>query len=161
MNIFEFAMNMELDGKAYYEKLAAESNIDGLKGIFTMLAADEQKHYDTIKALKAGADLKMSDSGVLEKAKNIFAGLIGDKESAGSLKKSLDAYRYARKIEADSVKLYEDMAQKETNRETAQLLLRIAHEEQKHFNIMDNLYDYILAPQNYLAWGEFSNLKEF
>ena len=160
MNIFDFAMKMELDGKAYYEKLAAETTVGGLKSIFTSLAADEQKHYATIQAIKTGTNPKMADSTVLEKAKNLFEELMADKNIAGSLNKSLDGYQHARKIEADSVKLYEDMAKKEDNPETVQLLLRIANEEKKHYNILDNLYDFVLAPQNFLAWGEFSNLKE-
>jgi len=151
---------MELDGKAYYEKLAAETAASGLKNIFTGLAADEQKHYEIIMSMKTGINLKMDDSTVLEKAKNIFAELTADKNIAGTLKSSLDGYRHARKIEADSVRLYEDMAKQEDNPEAVQLLLKIANEEKKHFNILDNLYDYVLAPQNFLAWGEFGNLKE-
>jgi len=161
MNIFDFALKMELDGKAYYEKLSAETADIGLKSIFADLATDEQKHYDIILAIKTGSNPKMDDSTVLEKAKNVFEGLLADRNIIGSLKKSLDGYDHARKLEADSVKLYEDMAKKEENPETVQLLLRIANEEKKHFNILDNLYDYTLAPQNFLAWGEFSNLKEF
>lgn len=161
MNIFDFAMKMELDGKAYYEKLAADASDGGLKSIFSDLAADEQKHYEIIQSIKSGTKLTMADSTVLEKAKNLFEQLMTDKSIAATLKKSLDGYQHARKIEADSVKFYEDMAKKEDNPETVQILLRIANEEKKHFNILDNLYDYILAPQNYLAWGEFSNLKEF
>lgn len=161
MNVFDFAMKMELDGKDYYEKLAAETADIGLRSIFISLAADEQKHYDIILAIKGGANPKMADSSVLEKAKNVFEGLLADKNIIGSLKKSLDAYNHARRLEADSVKLYEDMAKNEDNPETVQLLLRIANEEKKHFNILDNLYDYSLAPENFLAWGEFSNLKEF
>jgi rubrerythrin len=161
MNVFDFAMNMELDGKAYYEKLAAETAITGLKTIFNRLAADEQKHYDTIKAMEEGAAGAMADTGVLEEAKSVFQYLMGDKDTLGGLKKQLDAYRHAMKIEADSVRLYEDMAKRENKAETVQLLLKIAGEEKKHYNIMENLYDFVLAPQNYLAWGEFSNLKEF
>jgi len=41
------------------------------------------------------------------------------------------------------------------------LLQKIAGEEKKHYNIMGNLYNLVLAPEIYLAWGEFSNLKEF
>jgi len=160
MNIFDFAMKMELDGKAYYEKLADETTVGGLKSIFTSLAADEQKHYETILTIKTGTNLKMADTTVLEQAKNLFEELMGDKNIVGSLKKSLDGYQHARKIEADSVKLYEDMAKQVDNPETVQLLLRIANEERKHYNILDNLYDFVLAPQNFLAWGEFSNLKE-
>ncbi|MGB9080144.1 MAG: ferritin family protein [Desulfuromonadaceae bacterium] len=160
MNIFEFAMKMELDGKAYYEKLAAETAVTGLKTIFASLAADEQKHYDTIQAIRSGASGTMAESVVLEEAKNLFADLVKDKSIGATLKKSLDGYEHARKIEADSVRFYEDAAAKENNPDTARLLLRIADEEKKHYNIMDNLCDFTLAPQYFLAWGEFSNLKE-
>jgi rubrerythrin len=160
MNIFEFAMEMELEGKAYYEKLASETGVVGLKAIFTNLAADEKKHYDTIQALQRGADGKMADTAVQDKARNVFQDLIGDKNLVGSLTKSLDGYQYAREIEAKSVKFYEDAAKKADNPDAARILLRIADEEKKHYNIMDNLYDLVLAPQNFLAWGEFSNLKE-
>lgn len=160
MKVFDFAMKMELDGKEYYEKLSSESADTGLKSIFSSLAADEQKHYEIILALKSGTKFKMVDSTALEEAKNLFEQLQTDKSIAGSLKKSLDGYEHARKIEADSIKFYEDMAEKEDNPEIEQLLLRIANEERKHFNIMDNLCDFTLKPQNFLAWGEFSNLKQ-
>ena len=161
MNIYEFAMKMELDGRVYYEKLASETGVVGLIAIFTNLAEDEQKHYDTIQAIQAKSDWKMADTSVLDKAKNVFQDLMVDKNIVGSLAKSLDGYQHAREIEAKSVKFYEDAAKNAENPETAQILLRIANEEKKHYNIMDNLYDLVLAPQNFLAWGEFSNLKEF
>ena len=161
MNILDFAMKMELDGKSYYENLAVETTVAGLKSIFTGLAADEQKHFEIIRDLKLGINLNMADSTVLEKSKNLFEQLMTDKNVAAVLKKSLDGYQHARKIEADSVRLYEDMAKKEDNPEIVQLLLKVANEEKKHFNILDNLCDFVLAPQNFLAWGEFSNLKEF
>jgi len=160
MNIFEFAMKMELDGKAYYEKLASETSDTGLKAIFTSLAADELKHFETIQAIKVGSNWVMKESDVLSSAKNLFEKLISDKTSAAGLKKSLDGYQYARKIEADSVTFYEDAASKESNATARQLLLRIAGEEKEHYTILDNLYDYTLAPQNFLAWAEFSNIKE-
>ena len=161
MNVFDFAMQMEMDGKAHYEKLAAGTPIAGLKKIFGMLAADEQKHFETIEAMKSGGNDAMAGSIALDEAKNVFKGLMNDRTLPGVLKKDLDGYRYAMKIEADSVKLYEDMAKKENRADIVQLLLKIANEEKTHYNIMENLYDFVLAPQNFLAWGEFSNLKEF
>jgi rubrerythrin len=160
MNVFDFAMKMELDGKAYYERLAAETSVNGLKTIFAMLAADEQKHYNTVLAMKEGADGEMTATTVLEKARNVFQELKGEKELIGGMKKDLDGYQHAMKIEADSVRLYEDMAKKESKPEIVKLLLKIAGEEKKHYNIMENLYDFVLKPEYFLAWREFSNLKE-
>lgn len=157
MNLFEFAMKMELDGKSYYEKLAAETAIEGLKTILIMLAADEQKHYEIIRDLQMSVPGAMPDSTVLEKAKNIFEGVRADKTIVDGMKKEVDGYFHAMKIEADSVRLYEDMAKKENNPETVTLLLRIANEEKKHYNIMQNLYEFGLKPEYYLEWVEFSN----
>ncbi len=161
MNVFDFALEMELDGKAHYEKLVEGTPVQGLKNIFTMLAVDEQKHYEAILAMKAGNYGTMADSAALDEARNVFQGLMNEKTMIGGLRKDLDGYRYAMHVEADSVKLYEDMAKKESSAECVQLLLKIANEEKRHYNIMENLYDFVLAPQNYLAWAEFSNLKEF
>ena len=160
MDVFEFAMKMELDGKAYYEKLAAETTIPGFSGIFSRLAADEQKHYDTVKAIREGADLSMADTSVLDGAKNVFQEVVGNEQLLGSLKENLQAYEHAKDIEMESIKLYEELAAKEANPQIAALLRRIAEEEKKHFNIMENLYDFALRPKYYLEWREFSNLGQ-
>jgi len=65
------------------------------------------------------------------------------------------------KLEADSFRLYEDAATKEAGAEVKSLLLKVAEEEHKHFNILENIYRFVNAPNRYLAWGEFSNLGEF
>ena len=160
MDVFEFAMKMELDGKAYYEKLAAETSIRGFKVIFNRLAEDEQKHYDTVKAISQGVDVSMVDTTVLDGAKNVFQEVIGDEQLLGGIKENLQAYEHAKDIEAESVKLYEELAAKEANPQIAALLRRIAEEERKHFNIMENLYDFALRPKYYLEWREFSNLGQ-
>ena len=160
MNVLDFAMNMELDGKTYYEKLSTESTEVALKTVFAGLAQDEQKHYEIIQALKAGRLSTVAESTSLEVAQNLFASLTQDKALAGSLKDALDGYQHARKIEADSIRFYEDMAKKEDNPDAVCLILMIANEEKKHYNIMDNLCNFVQAPQYYLAWGEFGNLKE-
>ena len=161
MNLFDFAMKMELDGKACYEGFAEQTPHAGLRAIFTSLAADEQKHYDVVIALKSGEESFLAETTVLDAAKSVFQGLAQDANLLGSMHRSLDGYHFAMKIEAESARLYEDMASREARAGTAALLRKIAEEEKKHYNIMENLYDLVLAPQTYLAWGEFSNLKEF
>jgi rubrerythrin len=162
MNVFDFAIKMELDGKAFYEKLAQGTNIAGLQTIFSRLAADEQKHYEIFLALKSQTQATaMEDTTVLELARNVFEELLEQKETLGPLKGDLEGYRFAMKVEADSFRLYEDAAQKERNQDVKSLLLRIADEEHKHFSILQNILDFVNAPNQYLAWGEFSNIGEF
>ncbi len=162
MNVFDFAMGMEEDGKAYYEKMARETSLPGLKNIFMRLAEDEQKHFEIFQKLKtSGSAPAMLDTTIIEESKNVFKELPKAEKTLSVMEKDLAAYQHAMKIEADSFRLYEDAAGKESNPEIKNLLLKIAEEEHKHFNVMENIYHFINAPNQYLAWGEFSNLEEF
>ena len=162
MNVFEFAKQMELDGKDFYRQQAEKIESEGLRRIFRQLAEDEQKHYDTLVQLQQQqADTTMAASDVFDEAQNVFTELAsGDKPSEFS-GGDLAGYRYAMKVEADSFRLYEQAAAEEENEQVRQVILRIAAEEHKHFNILESVYDFVNAPNQYLAWGEFSNLDEF
>jgi len=139
-----------------------ETGLEGLRTIFTRLAEDEQKHYEIFQELRtSGKASAMRDTTILEDAKNIFEALPRDGETPQGVREDLSAYRHAMKLEADSFRLYEDAAGKEKSAETKKLLMKIAGEEHKHFTILENIYQFINAPNQYLAWGEFSNLDEF
>lgn len=162
MNVFDFAIRMELDGKRLYEQLARDTGHAGLRGIFTQLAADEQKHYQIFLDLKGqNRAAAMKDTPVLEQAKNVFEDLLAQKETLGPIKGDLEGYQHAMKLEEDSIRLYEEAAEKEKDKDIKALLLRIAGEEHKHFNILRNIYDFVNAPSQYLAWREFSNVGEY
>ena len=162
MNVFDYALKMELDGKAFYEKLATETESEGLRKIFNELAEDEQKHYEIFQKLKENQTINsMPESIALEGAKNIFTEMLADLSSQRLLKSNLDAYQYAMKTEKESAKLYREAAAKEENAAVKSLLLKISVEEQKHFNILENIFDFVNAPTQSLVWGEFSNLEEY
>lgn len=162
MNVFDFAMQMETDAEAFYRQLASKSPVAGIKKIFTDLAEDEQKHYQIFRNLKNAMDnAQLQESRVLDNARNVFADLLEKKADVAVMQDNLEGYRYAMKLEADGARFYEDAARREKDPEIAKLLLRVAGEEQKHFNIVENVYRYVNAPNEYLAWVEFSNLDEF
>ncbi len=161
MNVFDFALKMEKDGKAFYEKLAAEADEAELQEIFSMLASAEEEHYQAIEALKKEVPPDMADSKVLEKAKNVFHGLLERRHAVEILKGDPDGFRHAMKIAEEGIKLYEEMAGKEKNPAAVKALVMLAEEERKHLEIMENIYDFVERPRTYLAWGEFSNLKEY
>lgn len=162
MNVFDFAMEMEDAGRAYYLDLAEQATLPGLKTIFTDLAEDERKHFALFEQLKAGRrgqDLPASKA--LTSARNLFGKLAGGAAALKDIPETLAAYRHAMTLEADSFRLYEDAAEKETDAGVKALLLQIAAEEHNHFVILENLYRFVNAPNESLEWGEFSNLGEF
>lgn len=160
MNVFDFAIQMEEDGRIFYEKLAAEARVPELKAIFSLLAEEEREHGELFKAMKSGEDPVKVDSKVLQKTKNAFRKFLRKKGSFDILKGDPDGYRHLIRAEEDCIRLYEDMANREKNEHVAGLMLKIAEEERNHLAIMKNIYDFVETPKTFLAWGEFSNLRE-
>lgn len=160
MNVFDFALKMEADGKAYYEKLAMETGIPEFKSIFSLLAAAEQNHHDALHAMKSGIDAAWAESKVLDHARNIFMKLLRMDYTHDKLLFDRDGYLHAINAEEESIKFYQDAANREGNPEAKKLLLMLVDEEKDHLSIVENIYDFVEKPRTFLAWGEFSNLKE-
>lgn len=162
MNIYDFAIQMETDAEIFYRKLAVESHVPGINKIFTDLADDEQRHIQIFQGMKEHQTPDAAtESKVLEKAKNIFAKILAEKQNLPLVTSNLESYRYALKLEAEGVRLYTDAAKREVDEEVKKVLLRIAKEEENHFNIVENIYNFVNAPNQYLAWAEFTSLGEF
>lgn len=160
MYVLNFALEMEKVGKEYFEKLAAESTLPGIKKIFNMLAVEQQQLYDTFKSMQSKTDTPLLvDSQALERAMDVF-GRIFNEAAIGLLRNDLDAYVHAMRIEAEIVKFFEDMAQKEPNDDARMLLREIAEEEKNLYEAIESIHDFVAAPRSHLTWGEFSNLKE-
>ncbi len=160
MNVFDFAIKMEEDGMKLYGKLAEEAHEPELKTIFRLLAAEERKHRDIFKAMKKGEDPSNAESIALRNATSAFRKLVERKDAGEILRKDPDGYRHSIKAEEEFIRLYENLAKKENNEHVADLLRRIAEEERSHLNIMEHIFEFVESPKNYLAWGEFSNLRE-
>jgi rubrerythrin len=161
MNVFDCAIKMEEEARIYYEKLADATTVPELKNLFTMLAAAEQEHHEALVELKDSIDPKKARFKALSEAACLFKPLLAKRDIMAELKEDHDAYQQVAKEEERAIRFYEDLAAQAKDEESREILLKIAAEERKHMNIVENIYSFVEEPKNYLAWGEFSNLKEF
>jgi rubrerythrin len=77
------------------------------------------------------------------------------------LKNDPDAYLLVVKEEEKGIGFYVELAEQAKDEGVREILLMIAEEERKHLSIVENIYAFVESPKNFLAWGEFSNLKEY
>ena len=97
MNIFDFAINMEKEGEAFYRQLADQSPNPGLKKILIMLADDEVKHAETFEIMKKDTPAEMAETRILKYAKNVFEQM---RESGAEIKtdiSQIELYKKAQK----------------------------------------------------------------
>ncbi len=161
MNIIDCALKMEEEAASHYIQLAAASSVEELQNIFGLLAAAEKEHHDTLMAMMGNVDPAKAEFKALDEAACVFKPLLGKRDLVSEQLRDPDGYLHVVKEEEESIKFYEDLAAKADNDETRALLLKLAEEERRHLSIVENIYSFVEEPKTYLAWGEFSNLKEY
>jgi rubrerythrin len=160
MDIFAFAMKMEKDGEAFYLELARKASNKGMVNIFEMLADEEVKHYDAIKAIQGGSHM-MAETDILARAKNVFHRIRDFGEGVDIGTDEIALYRQAMKIEKQSEGFYLDRADQVKEQGQKELFLRLASEEKKHYYLLENIIDFVSRPQYWLENAEFFHLEEY
>lgn len=160
MDVFEYAMQMELDGEKYYRELAGQSPIKGLIAILTMLAEDEVKHYNAIKEAQT-TQPQMAETTALDASQNIFAQMKDSGLEIAPADDQIELYQKACEIERKSEEFYREKAQEVENEYHKGLFLRLAEEEKKHCFLLKNIIEFISQPKTWLENAEFCHLQEY
>ena len=160
MDIFEFAIQMERDGRQYYLDLASHTSHKGLRNILIMLADDEQKHEQIIAQSRTG-NCGMSETTVLETAKNVFQQMKEFGESPDLTGNEAAMYQHAMELEQKSISFYLDRADEEEAPQQKQLLNILADEEKKHYRLLEGLVDFVTQPDRWLEDAEFTHLTDY
>jgi len=159
MNAYEYAMQIEKEGEIFYKKLAQEANHEGLSKIFNMLAYEEVKHYKIFEKLAKNADtVTVPTMEVFKEAKDIFSEMSKDAVAYNFEDQQIDFYRRAIKTEDKAYQQYLDKANEMTNLQHKEIFLKIAEEELKHKELLENILEYVEQPTAWLESAEFRNI---
>ncbi len=164
MNVFEFAMQMELDGKEYYEKHSETVEHPKLKEILLELASDEEKHYNIFKAMRDGleAEYEQADSTtIFTSVKNVFDVLKSENQKLDFAEEAKAIWEHAKEVEKKSEAFYREKAEELDDENQKTIFNQIADEEHKHWVTMENVIQFLDRPTQWLADAEWNNLEEY
>lgn len=156
MDVFDFAMKIELEGKAAYEKQAKATQHPGLRKILEEMAQDEQCHYEVFKRMKEqnGPTGETPLSQVLDNVKVFFEKMTVE-EATAFPSAEVEAWRRLRDNELDAEAFYREKAGEATDEKTRKALEQIADEEKKHHQLIENMIDFLTEPQGWLENAEW------
>lgn len=162
MDIIDFAMKMELDGKAFYDKHARAAKSKDLKRIFNLLSEEEIRHYNFFKSMKEGtveeaATHLNGSTETLKEVKNIFAEMSENKTDVFG-DEELSAWKEALQIEEKAESFYREKAAEENDANKKRLLTLIAEEEQNHVHMIEGVLTYMKFPE---AFADSQQFKDF
>ncbi|MDF1544231.1 MAG: ferritin family protein [bacterium] len=163
MNVFEFAMQMELDGKNYYEEHAAKVAHPALKKILLEMASDEDKHYEIFKALRDGLSASYDDAKattIFTSVKNVFEEIKTESETLDFAEEAKKVWEHARQIEKKAESFYREKADEVDDDNAKHIFHRIADEEHKHWVTMDNVIAFLDKPNQWLEDAEWNSIDD-
>ena len=162
MEVFEFALQMEKDGEAFYRDLARKAGPNsGVGRILTILANAEVKHYAAIEAMQK-EQFGYSRQLIMEEAKNIFQEIRDSGQKTFDLEgKQLEAYRTAQELEQKSRDYYLLQAEEMKNSPAGEIFATLAAEEERHYDLLDSIAEFVSRPERWLENAEFTKLEEY
>ena len=163
VNVFDFAMQMEKDGEAYYRELAAKCSVEGIKNILNLLANDEAGHYNIFKKLKEETPADIAGTAILTNAKNIFAQMRekDKKEEYNFDISEIELYKKAIEIEKKSEEFYKEKANEMGNPKAKEIFLKIAEDERRHQFLLENMTNFLSRPMTWVEDAEFNRLEDY
>jgi len=166
MNVFEFAMQMEKDGEAYYRKMAEQADNVILVKVLQQLAEDEVRHYNIFKKFRDGdfydiAEFVSTGTTVMKNAKNVFQQLSDSGQQFAFGDDVVDTWKEAQAVEKKSEDFYREKAEAESNEEIKKTLNIIADEEHKHWALIDNILQFLDRPKQWLENAEWNQLDNY
>ncbi|MHC4139705.1 MAG: ferritin-like domain-containing protein [Planctomycetota bacterium] len=160
MDIYKYAMQMELDGKHFYLDLAKKTNNTGIKSILTMMAESEAKHYSVILSMQKNDKTQYSaDTEVLTNVKNIFMKMKEEKEIDVDVS-HVEFYKKALEVETNSENFYLERADDEKGHHRKEIFLTLAKEEKSHCVLLENIVNFVSQHDNWLENSEWYNIDE-
>ena len=159
MRILDFAMETQRSGRDFFRRVARRTDRKGMKKIFLRMAEDEERLLGSFRRLRTTARNGRADSSALQEVDNPFRRL--NEETVLQLEDDLAAYRFLLNTEGEICRFYREAAQCDADADARALLRQVAEKECEKLERLEETYDFVNAPNEYLAWGEFSNLDEF
>jgi rubrerythrin len=151
MNIFDYAVQMEVDGENFYRKQASRNKNSKLNKVFMSLAEDEKKHAEIIKEKLAGKDFLLNEANI-ETDKNVFSDATGLDYEKGFTNQS-DVYEKALEMEEKSINLYKNLLTKSVDdKDIFEFLIK---QEEEHYRIIEEISIMVNRPNEWVESAEF------
>jgi len=161
-SVWETAKSMEKEGMEFYRAQAAAAPSKELKGVFTILADEEQVHYDFFdrlsKKMPAGG---MGPGATIAKVKQAFAAMTASFATKEVLETASGVYRKALSMEQGAVTYYTDALAQAKGPAEKQALEAVIAEEKRHVRIFESLMAFTARPEQWVENAEFNKIEEY
>lgn len=157
MKSVELALKMETDAVKFYTEAAEKVSHPVGKKMFLSIAEDEKNHIKMIEEVLKGLELTYIEANPVKTVKTIF------EEMKDNLMKriqaqtdDLEAFKIAMEMEKEGVEFYKKVFNEVNTEKEKKLFERLIYEEEQHYKIFSETYNFMKDTGNWFMWKEFS-----
>jgi len=155
MDVLEMAMKMETDAISFYTEAARKTRHIAGKKMFQTITEDEKRHLTMIAEIIKDLQVTHKEVSPLNNVKTIF-----DLMKSEMMKKveatadELEAFKIAMQMEKEGVEYYKKALAGSSLKKEQALLERLIREEEQHYDIFANTYQFLKNTGNWFLWEE-------
>jgi len=155
MDALELAMKMEKDAIAFYTEAARKTTSPAGKKMLQTITEDEKQHLEMVSQIIKGLNITHKDTSPMKNVKTVFESMKDDmmKKLAASAD-DLEAFKIAMKMEKEGLEFYRKTLTGSKKEKERALLEQLIHEEQQHYDIFANTYQFLANTGNWFMWEE-------
>lgn len=157
MNAIEIATKMETDAIKFYREASEKTSHPAGKEMFLSIVEDEKRHLQMLSDLLKGLSIKIVDTHPIESIKTVFE----DKKEQmmqriSASNDDLEAFKVAMEMEKEGKEFYLKNINNLTSEVEKNLFKTLAKEEEEHFKVFSNTYNFLKDTGNWFMWEERS-----
>lgn len=154
--ILKTALEFEKKGFELYSNVAKNTKNELLKDIFTYLASQEEKHVFEIEQYVEENKLNISGDDA-KKTKEFFTTTIKSfKEKLELCEEDSHAYEKGMELETSAYEFYKSKLIDAQTPETEKFLKFLMEQENAHYSLIQNAYEFSKDPKHFFAMNERS-----
>jgi rubrerythrin len=157
MNAIEIARKMETDAIEFYKEAAGKTKYPAGKQMFETIIADEKRHLEIVNQLLKGLDVHVEDMHPMKNVKTVFEEMKDQMmEKVEATSDELEAFRIAMQMEKEGLEFYKKLSSESETEKEKTLFGKLVKEEQQHYEIFANTYNFLNDTGNWFMWEEHS-----
>ncbi|MFQ3574405.1 MAG: ferritin family protein [Thermodesulfovibrionales bacterium] len=157
MNAIEIATSMETDAIRFYKEASQKASHPVGKEMFLSIVEDEKRHLQMLSDLLKGLSIKIEDTHPLDNIKTIFEQKKEEMmQRISASNDDLEAFKVAMEMEKEGKEFYLKNINNLASDVEKKLFKTLADEEEEHFKIFSNTYNFLKDTGNWFMWEERS-----
>jgi len=160
INIFDLAMEKEIQMKELYLELINQTEDKGVRRILQMISDEEVKHYLTIKEMKEGSD-RLGGIDFTIDAEVTISEIRSRKKEIKINVGHVELYQQIRELEKESEEFYLKASENSKRENIKKTFASFAKQEHIHYLLVDEFVLFVSRPEWWVESAEFSGIDMY